>query len=102
MGLLGGSVVKNPPAHCRDLGSVSGPGRFPGGVNGNPPQYSCLRNPMDRGAWRATVHGVAKESDGTEQLNKSNNLALYSAHTKYSKRVCIKVRKSVGSKELDP
>ena len=57
---------------------------------------------MDRGAWRATVHGVAKESDRTEQLNKSNNLALYSAHTKYSKTVCIKVRKSVGSKELDP
>ena len=102
MGFLGGSVVKNPPAHCGDLGSVSGSGRFPGGVNGNPPQYSCLRNPMDRGAWRATVHGVAKESDRTEQLNKSNNLALYSAHTKYSKTVCIKVRKSVGSKELDP
>ena len=60
MGFLGGSVVKNPPAHCGDLGSVSGSGRFPGGVNGNPPQYSCLRNPMDRGAWRATVHGVAR------------------------------------------
>ena len=77
MGFLGGSVVKNPSANTGDLGSVSGSGRSPGGVNGNPPQYSCLRNPMDRGAWRATVHGVAKESDRTEQLNKSNNLALY-------------------------
>ena len=57
---------------------------------------------MDRGAWQATVHAVAKELDTTERLNRSNNLALYSAHTKYSITVCIKVRKSVGSKELDP
>ena len=43
-----------------------GLGRSPGGGNGNPLQYSCLENPMDRGAWRATVHGVGKESDVTE------------------------------------
>ena len=56
-----GSVVKNPPAKAGDIGSISGLGRFPGEVNGNWLQYSYLKNPMDRGAWRATVHGVAKE-----------------------------------------
>ena len=56
-------VVKNPPANAgdmKDAGSVPGSGRSPGGRNGNLLQYSCLENPMDRGAWRATVHGVAK------------------------------------------
>ena len=57
-------VVKNQPANAgdvRDVGSVPGSGRFPGGGQGSPLQYSCLDNPMDRGAWRATVCGV-KES----------------------------------------
>ena len=56
-------MVKNPPAnagHTRDAGSIPGSGRSPVGRNGNPLQYSCLENPMDRGAWRASVHGVAK------------------------------------------
>ena len=53
-------VVKNLPASEGDLGSIPGPGRSPGGGFGNPLQYSCLENPMDRGAWRATVHGVEK------------------------------------------
>ena len=48
----------------RDTGSINGSGRCPGGGNGNPFQYSCLENPMDRGAWQATVHGVA-DSDTT-------------------------------------
>ena len=59
----GGSVVKNPPASSgdgRDMGSISRLGRSPGEGNGNPLQYSCLENPMDRGAWQATVHGVTK------------------------------------------
>ena len=50
-------LVKNPPAM---LGSIPGSGRFSGEGHGNPLQYSCLENPMDRGAWRATVHGVTK------------------------------------------
>ena len=50
-----------------DLGSIPGLGRSPGEGNGNPLQDSCLENPMDGGAWRATVHGVAKESDMTER-----------------------------------
>ena len=56
-------MVKNPPdnaGHERDRGSIPGSGRSPGERNGTPLQYSCLGNPMDRGAWWATVHGVAK------------------------------------------
>ena len=52
----GGSVVKNPPANAGDTGSIPGSGRFPGEGNGNPLQG----NPMNRGAWRATVHGVTR------------------------------------------
>ena len=59
-GFPGGSVVKNPPAKAGDLGLIPGLGRCPGEGNGNPFQYSCLENPMDRGAERATVHGVTK------------------------------------------
>ena len=57
----GGSVVKKLPANAGDMGSVLGLGRSPGEGNDNPLQYPCLENPMDRGAWRATVHGVTKE-----------------------------------------
>ena len=56
-------MVKNLPANARnarEVGSIPGSGRSPGGGHGNPLQYSCLENPMDRGAWWATVHGVAK------------------------------------------
>ena len=58
MGFPDGSAVKNPPANAGDAGSIPGPGRSPGEGNGNVLQYSCLGNPMDRGAWQATVHGV--------------------------------------------
>ena len=64
-GFPGGSVVKNPPANAGDLGSIPGSGRSPGEENGNPLQYSCLGNPMDREAWQATVHRVSKESEMT-------------------------------------
>ena len=53
-------VVKNLPVNAGDAGSVPGLGRSPRGGHGNPLWYSCLENPMNRGAWRATVHGVAK------------------------------------------
>ena len=52
-----------------DVGSIPGLGRFPRGGHGNPLQYSCLKNPMDRGAWRATVHGVAKSRTWLERLS---------------------------------
>ena len=56
----GGTVVKNLPANAGDAGATPGLGRSPGDGNGNPLQYSCLGNFMDRGTWQATVHGVAK------------------------------------------
>ena len=59
-GFPGGSDGKETPCNARNPGSVPGLGRFPGGGNGNPLQYSCLENAMDRGAWQATVHGVTK------------------------------------------
>ena len=58
MGFLGGSAVKKLPANARDSGSIPGLGRSPGEGNGNPLQYSCLENPMDRGSSQATVHMV--------------------------------------------
>ena len=60
MGFPGDSVVKNPPANAGDTGLISGLGRSPREGNGNPLQYSFLGNPMDRGAWQAMVHRVAK------------------------------------------
>ena len=67
-------MVKNPPANAgdiRDLGSIYGPGRYPGGGHGNPLQYSCLENPTDRRAWLATVHGVAKSWIQLKQLSRA-------------------------------
>ena len=67
-GFPGGIVAKNLPANAedaRDVSSIPGLGRSPGEGNGNPLQYSCLGNPMYRGAWWAIVHGFKKESDMT-------------------------------------
>ena len=71
-------MVKSPPADtgdARDAGLIPGSGRSPGEGNGNPLQYSCLENLMNRGAWWATVHGVAKS---THTQNYNNNLKLKS------------------------
>ena len=68
----GGSVVKIPPATAgaaKDAGSIPGSGRSSGEGNGNPLWYSCLENPVSRGAWWTAVYGVAKELDTTEQIN---------------------------------
>ena len=69
-------VVKSLPASAgdiRNMGSILGLGRSPGGGNGNPLQYSCLRIPMDRGPWQATVHGVTKVGHDLG-LNNNNRL----------------------------
>ena len=66
MGFPGGSVVKNPPTNAREANSIPGSERSLGEGNGNPLQYTSLGNFMDRGAWQAIVHGVAKESDVTD------------------------------------
>ena len=71
-GFPGGSVVKNPPANAgdvRDLSSIPELGRSPGEGHGNPPQYSCLENPVDRRAWWATVHWVANSRTRLKQLS---------------------------------
>ena len=60
MGFPGSSAVKNLPANVENTGLIPGLGRSPGEGNSNPLQYSCLGNPMDTGAWRATVHRVTK------------------------------------------
>ena len=66
-----GSEVKASASNVGDLGLIPGLGRSPGEGNGNPFQYSCLGNPMDRGAWRGTVPGVTKDLDTTQQLNNN-------------------------------
>ena len=60
MDFPGGSEGKASACNAGDLGSIPGPGRSPGEGNGNPLQYSCLENPMDREAWQTTVHGISK------------------------------------------
>ena len=82
IGFPGGSVVKNPPANAGDSGLISRSERSPGEGNGNPPQYSCLENPMHRGAWRATVHGGHKELGMTEQpeLQQIRTLIFLAKH----------------------
>ena len=65
MDFSGGSAVQNLSANAGDMGLIPGLGRSPGERNGNPLQYSCMENPMDRGAWWAIVHGVTKELDMT-------------------------------------
>ena len=68
-GFPGGTVIKNLPANAgdtRDMDSIPGSGRFPGGGTGNPLQYSCLKDSMRGGAWQATVHGVAKSQTCTD------------------------------------
>ena len=65
----GDSRGRNPPANAGDVGLIPGSGRSPGEGSGNPLQYSCLGNSMDRGAWQATVHGFAKsQTPLSEQL----------------------------------
>ena len=74
MGFPGGSVVKNLPANGGDVGLIPGLGRSPVKGNGKLLQYSCLGNPMDRGAWQITVYGVAKGQTQLEHLNTQKHL----------------------------
>ena len=71
MDFPGSSVVKNPPANAGNSGSIPGSGRSPEEGSGNLLQYTCLGNPMDRGAWWATVREIAKELDTTKRQQYS-------------------------------
>ena len=80
MGFPGGTVIKNPPVNAgdtKDLGLILASGRCPEEGNGNLLHYSCLGNPMDRGAWQVTVHADTKESDTTEKLNNDYDICIY-------------------------
>ena len=79
-GFLGGSEVKASACNVGDLGSIPGSGRSPGEGNGNPLQYSCLENPMDGGAWWATVHGVAKSRTPLHFHFLSEDQSKFSVH----------------------
>ena len=77
-------VVKNPPANVGDLreaGLTPGSGRSPGEGNGNPLQYSCLENPVDREAWQAAVHGVGKSWTQLRQLSPHTTKQLLHKHS---------------------
>ena len=71
-GFPGGSDSKESTCNAGDLGSIPGLGRSSGGGHGNPLQYSCLENPMDRGAWQATVHRVTKSQTQLKQLSTAH------------------------------
>ena len=94
MGFPGGSVVSSE-CNAGGEGLIPGLGRSLGEGNGNPLHYSCLENPMDRGAWLATVPEVAKELDKTWRLNNNNNnnnkMGLFSrlSETIWAKESCI-------------
>ena len=90
-GFPGGSVVKNPPA----MQETPELGRSPGEGNGNPLQYSCQENPMDRGAWWAAVYGVTKESGMTWRLNSNKK-----EKNPVNGRICRTV--IMGSPRLNP
>ena len=68
-------MVKNLPANARVMGSIPGSEKSPGAGNGNSPQYSCLRNPMDREHWWAIVHGIAKKLYTTWRPNNNSNIS---------------------------
>ena len=71
--VVGGSDSKESVYNVGDLGSIPGSGRSPGGGYGNPPQYSCLENPRDRGAWWAAVYGVAQSQTRLKRLSSSSS-----------------------------
>ena len=76
-------VVKNPPANAgviKGAGSIPAPGRSPGGGHGNPLQFSLLENPMDRGAWWATVHMVTKSQPQLKRLNTHTHTHTHSGY----------------------
>ena len=80
---LGGAMVKILPANAeltRDVGSIPGSGRYPGGGHGNSPQYSCLENPIDKGAQRTAVHRATKSQTQLKQLSTHAMSILSTAH----------------------
>ena len=96
MGTPGGSVVKNLPADAGDSSSVPGLVRSPGEGNGNPLQYSCLENFMNRGAWWATVHRVAKSQTRLSDQRLSIPIKL----VKYYEPMLLQFKKLIKKKKM--
>ena len=82
VGFPGGSNSKESSCSAEGLGSIPGLGRSLGGGNGNPLQHSCLENPMDRGAWRGTVHGVTKSRIWLSNLAQHSLMSAMAIHTR--------------------
>ena len=101
LGFPGGSEVKASACNAADLGSIPGLGRSPGEGNGNPLQYSCLENPMDGGAWWATVHGVAKSRTRLSDLTLTFHSVCYSSERKAVLPSFINVRTKVSENESE-
>ena len=76
-------MVTNPPANARDTGSIPGSGTFPGEGNGNTLQHSCLEDPMDRGAWQATVPGITKSQTRLSDFHFLNSKSFCRNGTEY-------------------
>ena len=90
MGFPGGIDDKESACNARDLGSILGLGRSPGEGHSNPLHYSCLENPMDKGAWRDTVHGVAKSRmQVSHKAHKSTILQYVQRNYRIKKIFCI-------------
>ena len=87
-GFPGGSEVTASACNAGDLGSIPGSGRSPGEGNGNPLQYSCLENPMDRGAWRAIVHGVAKSRTWLSDFTSLHYFSLSCSKCYWKPTIC--------------
>ena len=86
-------VVKNPPANAGDTGLIPGLGRSPGEGHGNPLQYSCLDNPMDRRTWQATIHRIAKSRTRLKGLSTTTGLEKVSFHSNPKERQCQRMLK---------
>ena len=82
------SVGKESACNAEDPGSIPGSGRSPGEGNGNPLQYSCLENPMDRGAWQATVHGVARVGHDLATKPPPNQIHMHRICMTFHPRNC--------------
>ena len=98
MGFPGGSEVKVSACNAGDPGSIPGSGRSPGEGNGNPLQYSCLENPMNRGAWWVTVHWGHKESYTTERLHFNLYDSMFTWTAKRKQPVCTYIQRKILGK----
>ena len=97
-GFLGGSDGEESASNSRDLGSIPASGRSPGEGNGNPFEYSCLENSMDRGAWRATVHGVTKSrtqlNDYYSHFHETDKGSISKMHKQFTQLNSLKKKQT--------